>query len=251
MNWTYRPARDQGLGPGERLRSIGREPGLGTSITGGIWRALVRIYLRLFHRLQVDGREHLPPGPPFIMVANHASHLDALTVAASLPRAFASRAFALAAGDTFFTSNAKAAFAAYAINALPVWRSKTSARDLTELRQRLHEDRSVLILFPEGTRTRTGAMASFKPGIGALVAGTSVPVVPCYLEGAFAAWPPGRRTPRPGRLRLLIGPPLVFADATRDRAGLHAVSSLCEEAVRALATAASAAPNLRVPSAPH
>ena len=74
------------------------------------------------------------------MVANHASHLDALALAAALPPALAGKAFALAAGDTFFTSNAKSAFAAYAINALPVWRTKTSARDIVELRKRLHED---------------------------------------------------------------------------------------------------------------
>ena len=56
----------------------------------------------------------------------------------------------------------------------------------------------MLILFPEGTRSRTGEMGPFKPGIGALVAGTAAPVVPCYLSGAFAAWPPTSRLPRPG-----------------------------------------------------
>lgn len=233
--WTFRPARDQGLPPSERLRSIGRERGLGGLALAMFWRGLVWTYLRLFHRLRIDGREHLPHDPPFIMVANHASHLDALALSLALPPRLAANAYALAAGDTFFTSNAKAAFAAYAINALPVWRGKTSARDMTGLRQRLHEDRAVLILFPEGTRTRTGEMGTFKPGIGALVAATTVPVVPCYLEGAFAAWPPTRRLPRPGRLRLVIGAPLDFSAAGTDRAGLHDVSARSERAVRALA----------------
>jgi len=233
--WELRPARDHGLTPAERLRSIGREPGLGSRIMGAAWRALVRAYLRLFHRLQIEGRANLPPEPPFVMVANHASHLDALTLAAALPPSLARRAFALAAGDTFFTSNAKAAFAAYAINALPVWRTKTSARDLTELRQRLHEDRSVLILFPEGTRTRTGEMGKFKPGIGALVAGTPVPVVPCYLHGAYRAWPPGQKLPRPYPLRLAIGAPLEFSASGKDRAGLNEVTARCEAEVAAMA----------------
>ena len=236
--WQLRPARDHGLSPSQRLRSIGREPGLGGQTTASLWRGVVRAYLDLFHRFRVEGRENLPAEPPFVMVANHSSHLDALTLAAALPGHLAGRAFALAAGDTFFTSNARAAFAAYAINALPVWRTKTSARNLTELRQRLHEDRSVLMLFPEGTRTRTGEMGSFKPGIGALVAGTPVPVVPCYLAGAFAAWPPGQRTPRPERLALVIGPPLTFVAAAKDRAGLGEVSAQCEAAVRGLAAQA-------------
>ncbi len=232
-DWQFRPARDQGLTPSQRLRSIGREPGLGGHATASIWRGLAWTYLRTAHDFRVDGRENLPR-PPFVMVANHASHLDALALAAALPPALAGKAFALAAGDTFFTSNAKSAFAAYAINALPVWRSKTSARDIIELRRRLHEDGAVFILFPEGTRTRTGEMSPFKPGIGALVAGTAVPVVPCYLAGAFTAWPPVSRFPRPGPLHLKIGPKLDFSAAGKDRAGLHDVSATCEQAVRAL-----------------
>jgi 1-acyl-sn-glycerol-3-phosphate acyltransferase len=235
MSWELRPARDLGLGPAERLRSIRREPGLAEHLTAAAWRTLVRRYLRLAHRLRIEGRENLPVAAPFVMVANHASHLDALALAAALPPSLAGCAFALAAGDTFFTSNAKAAFSAYAINALPVWRAKTSARDITELRQRLHEDRSVLILFPEGTRTRTGEMGSFKPGIGALVAGTDVPVVPCYLDGAHDAWPPERKLPRLRPLQLLIGAPVTFRDSGKDRAGLHGVSERCEQAVRDLA----------------
>ena len=232
-DWDLRPARDHGLTPGERLRSNGREPGLGSLAAAGLWRAAVRLYLAAAHDLRVTGREHLPPAP-FVMVANHASHLDALTLAAALPPALARHAYSLAAGDTFFTSTHAAVFAAYAVNALPVWRRRTSARDLDALRARLHEDGAMLILFPEGTRSRSGAMGPFRPGLGALVAGTDVPVVPCFLAGAHAAWPPGRRLPRPGRLRLVIGAPVAFGTTAPDRAGQHDVATACEAAVRAL-----------------
>lgn len=232
-DWTFRPARDHGLKPEDRLRSHGRERGLGSLVVSSAWRVLVAGYLRAMHRLEVTGREHLPP-PPFVMVANHASHLDALTLAAALPWSAARNAFALAAGDTFFSSTPAAAFAAYAVNALPVWRSRTTAADLAGLRARLMEDGAVFILFPEGTRSRTGAMAAFKPGIGALVAGSSVPVVPCWLEGAGAAWPAGQRMPKPGRLRLFIGPPLDFGEVPEDRAGGAVIAERCAEAVRAL-----------------
>ena len=232
-DWRMRPARDQGMTPGQRLRSHERERGVGSLLVSGGWAWLVRAYLRLAHRLDVAGRENLPAAP-FVMVANHSSHLDALTLAAALPGRLRRRAFALAAGDTFFTSAPAAAFAAYAVNALPVWRSKTSAQDLDGLRRRLIEDGAVLILFPEGTRSLDGSMGRFKPGVGALVAGRGIPVVPCWLEGAFAAWPKGRRLPRPGQVRLVIGPPLTFEDAT-GRVGLRAVAEACEAAVRGLA----------------
>lgn len=233
-DWQFRPARDHGLTPGARLRSPLREPGLGSRLTAALWQSATRAYLRTAHRFTIHGRENLPE-PPFVIVANHASHLDALAVAAALPRRLATRAFALAAGDTFFTSGPTAAFAAYAINALPVWRNRTSARDMQSLRARLHEDHAILILFPEGTRTRTGNIAPFKPGLGALVAGTAVPVIPCHLAGAFHAWPATHHLPRPRPLTLRIGAPLRFTDSLTTRAGLQSVSAACEAAVRDLA----------------
>lgn len=240
MEFRLRPARDHGLQPQARLKSLTRERGLGSLLLGRLWRGGVRAWLHGFHRLRVTGRENLPP-PPFVMIANHSSHLDALTLSAVLRGAAARRAHALAAGDTFFTSTLGAAFAAYAVNALPIWRRRTRASELATLRERLVEDHLVYILFPEGTRSRDGVMARFQPGIGALVAGTKVPVVPCFLAGAFAAWPAARRVPRPGRLHLVIGAPVRADDLPETRAGWEETARRCEAAVRALAPAGEGA----------
>lgn len=233
MEFNLRPARDHGLDGADRLKSLSRERGLGSLVLGRAWRTLLRGYLRAFHRLEVVGRENLP-APPFVIIANHGSHLDALTLSAVLRGDAARRAHALAAGDTFFTSTLGSAFAAYAVNALPIWRKRTRASEIATLRERLLEDRLVYILFPEGTRARDGVMAGFQPGIGALVAGTAVPVVPCYLDGAFAAWPPTRKYPRPGKLRLAIGTPVHADDLPATRAGWEETARRCEAAVRAL-----------------
>src|SRR5207244_5056560 len=64
---------------------------------------------------------------------------------------------------------------------------------------------NILIIFPEGTRSTTGETQDFKSGIGALVAGRDVSVFPCYLDGAFDAWPKGSRFPRPRTVRLIVG----------------------------------------------
>ena len=93
----------------------------------------------------------------------------------------------------------------------------------------------MLILFPEGTRTRDGRVGRFRPGVGSLVAGRSIPVVPCWLQGTYAAWPAQRRLPRPGKLHLTVGPPLMFPDAGADRAAMLMIADACEAAVRALA----------------
>ena len=91
-----------------------------------------------------------------------------------------------------------------------------------------------MILFPEGTRSRDGRMQPFKAGLGMLTVGTSVPVVPCHLEGAFEAFPPKSRLPRPLRIRLRVGQPLVFAAAPNSRKGWQQVVSESEAAVRRL-----------------
>jgi 1-acyl-sn-glycerol-3-phosphate acyltransferase len=234
--WEYKPAGDLGLSARERLTSLRRETGLLGLLTRYLWRGVLRLYFRLWHGLHVEGRENLPHDAPFIIIANHASHLDALALSICLPPRFADCIFPLAAGDTFFTGTGTSAFAAIALNALPIWRRKTRPEHLATLRDRLNEQACIYILFPEGTRSRDGTMAAFKPGLGCLVAGTPIPVVPCHLDGAFAAFPPHAKLPRARRIAVRIGAPLRFSDTANDRAGWHAIAARTEEAVRALAS---------------
>lgn len=226
-DWKLRPARDLGLAPGERLRSLSRERGLFGLAANAAWRWLLRVYFRLFHRLEVEGRDNLPAAP-FVLIGNHTSHLDALVLASVLRGDAARRVHALAAGEVFFQSGAGALLSAYAINAFPIWRGKTKRGEMAALRARLVEDGLVYILFPEGTRSRTGEMGEFQPGLAMLLAGTGVKVVPCFIEGAFEAWPATRRWPRPGKLRVRIGPPVSMEG---DRA---AAMAACRDAVVAL-----------------
>ncbi len=237
QRWDFEPAADFGLKPRERLVSLHREAGLVGSLVHLGWWGLSRAYLAGFHRFTVIGRENLPSVPPFILVANHASHLDAVSLAACLPARHCIRTFPIAAGDTFFESFGVSIFAAMALNALPLWRRKARRDDLAALRARLAEDRCIYILFPEGTRARDGVMAGFKPGIGRLLAGTPIPVVPCHIAGAFEAFPPHGKLPRPRRLRITIGAPLAFAETGDDKAGWLHVAEATEAAVRRLAAA--------------
>jgi 1-acyl-sn-glycerol-3-phosphate acyltransferase len=131
-----------------------------------------------------------------------------------------------------------AAFAAGLMNALPMWRKNCGRHAIDALRQRLIDEPCAYILFPEGTRSRTGQMGPFKHGVGMLVAGTSVPVVPCHLQGTFEAMPPGKAWPRPRRVRLRIGQPLTFAQAAQDRTGWQSIAEQLKAAVTHLADSA-------------
>jgi 1-acyl-sn-glycerol-3-phosphate acyltransferase len=234
-DWELKPARDFGLPPRQRLASLEREAGLVATLAHLAWWSTSRLYLAAFHRLTVIGRENLPAAPPYILVANHTSHLDTVSLAAALPARLCNRCFPIAAGDTFFTGLPVSAFAALAINALPLWRKNPQPADLATLRDRIASQACIYILFPEGTRARDGVMTRFRPGIGRLVAGTPVPVVPCHIAGAFETLPARRKLPRPGRITISIGAPLVFAAVSDSKPGWLEIAATTEAAVRRLA----------------
>ena len=235
--WKLEPAHDTGLAPAERFRSVRRESGLLEALVHQFAFAIVRGYLAVAHRLEISGRENLPPHGPFVLAANHCSHLDALSLVAALRPRHRERAFPIAAGDVFFQTAPSSIFSAIVLNALPMWRKNCGPHALADLRRKLETEKCVYIIFPEGSRSRDGAMQRFKPGIGMLVAETAVPIVPCFIDGTFAALPPQRKIPRPAPVRIAIGQPLTFATVSNDRPGWAQIAQALESSVRALAAA--------------
>jgi 1-acyl-sn-glycerol-3-phosphate acyltransferase len=233
-DWKYTPAHDLGLSEGDRLRSVQREPGLAGFVSRHVWWGILRAYFAVGQRVTIVGREHLPEKLPFMIVANHASHFDALLLALALPLQLRNHVFPIAAGDTFFETPMISAFAAGMMNALPMWRKNAGRHAMEELRRRLVEEPCGYVLFPEGTRTRTGEMAVFRAGVGMLIAGAAVPIVPCHLAGTFEALPAGRRFPRRAGITVRIGPALSFAGVGNTREGWVEIAARLEGAVRGL-----------------
>lgn len=236
-SWNYEPAKDLELTPVERARSLKRESGLWSSLGHLAWHAIARSYVTIYHRLRVEGKENLPARPPFVLIANHTSHLDAITLGAVVPARWRDHVFPVAAGDVFFETPGRSLFSSQMLNALPMWRKHCGPHALTELRLRLIGEPCGYILFPEGTRSRDGTLQPFKPGLGMILAGTEVPLVPCAIVGAAQAWPPNARWPRPRKLLLKIGTPLSFASTPNTRAGWQEIVRASEEAVRGLSSA--------------
>ena len=232
--WKLQPARDTGLTPSERFASVRRESGLLESFAHHVCFSLLRSYFAIAHRLRIIGREKLPAHGPFVLAANHCSHLDALVLGAVLIPRHRERAFPIAAGDVFFQSTVTSTFSAIMLNALPMWRKNCGPHALADLRRKLQEEKAVFIIFPEGGRSRTGSMMPFKHGLGMLVAQTNVPVVPCGLTGTFAALPPHGRLPRPTTIKLIIGESLNFAAISNNREGWSQIAQRVEASVRNL-----------------
>ncbi len=152
--------------------------------------------------------------PPFVVIANHSSHLDAPLIYGALPRRLSRNLAAATAGDYFFNNWYKALPTQLFFNSFPVQRqgqaNRTGHRGLAA---RLVNDGVPILIFPEGTRSRTGAMANFTPGAAALSISRNVPVLPIALVGAYAAMPYGANVPVPGRphVHVVFGRPLRAA----------------------------------------
>ena len=200
-----------------RLSRFPRQPGLIVHRFRDAISLLIRGLLRLYLRFEIVGAKNLPENESFVLVANHCSHLDALCLLATLPLRQLQRAFPVAAEDYFFRGLPRTWFSAVVMNALPFRRQMRVRESLSLCAQLLAERGTVLIIFPEGTRSRTGELQPFKPGIGALVAGRELKVLPCFLDGTFRAWPKGQRLPRPGKVRLVIGTPRNFAERPAEK----------------------------------
>ena len=219
--WEYHPAPDIDETMVEHLQNFPRQPYMFMYALRSIAALLLRGWMRLYHRLRIDGRENLPADGSFILVCNHTSHLDTLCMLCAMPLNKIHRTFPAAAADYFFSSLPRSAVSAILINALPFDRKVKGAESLTVCSQLLRTEGNVLIIFPEGTRTLTGKMQRFRSGIGRLVVDTRLPVIPCYLAGGLKAWPKGKIWPRPYRLHLRIGTPVSYPqlDKSSDSVG--------------------------------
>jgi len=231
-SWKYETAQDLDQPLIERLRQFPREPDMLVYGARSLAAIVLRGWLRLYHRLEIQGRENLPQQNSFVLIANHSSHLDALCLSAALPLKKLHRVFPAAAADYFFQNIPRIWMAAVVVNALPFAREVHVRQSLALCEQLLANAGNVLIIFPEGTRTQTGKLGRFKSGIGLLVAGRAIPAIPCHLDGAFRAWPKGRFFPRPRKLTLRIGEARNYAHLPPGKESACAIAADLQVAVR-------------------
>jgi 1-acyl-sn-glycerol-3-phosphate acyltransferase len=149
---------------------------------------------------RAEGIERVPDGP-CVYVANHLSALDIPLVMAALPgppRFMAKHTLFLLPIFGWLLS---------VEGFVPVDRTrKHRARASVEPATRaLHRGRRLLV-FPEGTRSRTGRTGAFKTGAFRIALATGVPVVPVALIGTDRVFPPKSKLLFPGGVELVVGP---------------------------------------------
>lgn len=171
--------------------------------------AMKGIAFRFYIRLQVIGdfkkiyREH----KRLILISNHSSHLDAVSIAAAVPFQYWLELYITAAKDYWFRNPVFTYFSKHCLGAIPIDRKDKKGEAIklcTSLLENL--ERIWLILFPEGTRSKDGYINMFKRGVSVFAIKTDTPILFIYLEGNNELWPKGRLVPFPGVLKVHVGP---------------------------------------------
>lgn len=162
------------------------------------WYGL-NVMIPLLFDWRVSGRRHVPRDGAFLVAANHIALLDPPYAGACLNR----ECGFLAKRELFANPWLRALITAH--NAVPIRRGGWDTAALRHVKRKLDQGVPMMV-FPEGTRSRTGGLLDPKPGIGLIAVKLGVPVLPMYIDGTQRPLPEllTRRRPLLGRIGQMI-----------------------------------------------
>ncbi len=170
-----------------------------------------RFFARGLTRVTINGAlEAIPREGPLILASNHASNLDVVILGSWLIPAMGRRIHWMGKKELFAVPILGPWAAAGGVH--PVDRSRADI-DAFRLATRILAEGGALFVFPEGTRSLTGALQEARDGVSVLALKSGAPVVPIGIAGTYDVWRKGWRLPHPGsRVTATIGEPFVLGD---------------------------------------
>ena len=170
-----------------------------------------RIAWRLFGRVELHGLEHLHGlQGPVLLVANHVSNADAPLIGSFVTPALGRRIYWLGKQEALDWPIIGKLIEHNAVIGI-----QRGAADVDAFRtaKRVLDEGHVLIVFPEGTRSPTGALQEAKEGTTILALRSGARIVPIGVSGTRRVWPRGQKLPHPnrGRVVLRVGEPFTIS----------------------------------------
>lgn len=172
--------------------------------TAPAWlRTAARPAVEAWLRLEVEGALNVPTAGPVILAPNHRSHADVLAVGAASPRPVTFL------GSEHLTRVPLLGRFLPRLGMVPVHRGRADG-DAMDRCLGVLEAGAVLVVFPEGSRSRDGRVYRPRSGVARLSAATGAPVVPVGVAGTDDIWPVGG-SPRAlgGTAQVAFGDPIV------------------------------------------
>lgn len=187
----------------------------GHALVAPAFEAFCRFFLTRLGTLSVELEAPLPE-EPFMVCANHRSHVDSLILMAASAVPFAQCGL-VAAEDYFFRHPIRLSVVSSLLRLIPVERRPTPrgfATTLAACSAFLKTGGRMLIAYPEGTRGATSGLRPFKRGPATLAQRYGLTIVPAFIGGSERILAKGRTVPRPSAITVRFGGPLL----TRPRA---------------------------------
>jgi 1-acyl-sn-glycerol-3-phosphate acyltransferase len=190
--------------PGRGLRAAATQldlPWARTWVAGLARENFLRFVLNpvmdFYARRRATGRDKLAAlKGPVILVANHASHLDTPVILSALPRRLRKRTVVAAAADYFYRNRLIASVVSLIFNTTPIDRNGGGTSKHGSHLDNLLDEGWNLLLYPEGTRSRSGVPGRIRRGAAVLAAAHDLKIVPIRVTGTREAMPPGRIWPK-------------------------------------------------------
>lgn len=149
---------------------------------------------RLCYSFETLGIENIPQNGPFIICANHQSHLDGMWIVIASEGKIDLEQFCCMAKQEHLEHKISRK-GLRIMGGIPVDRSGNTCSTMKRAMECLKDGKTVLIHL-EGTRTDNGALGDLKLGVEKMALETDVPILPVRIEGAYEIFPKNRRLPR-------------------------------------------------------
>lgn len=156
---------------------------------------------QVFFRYRFSGKSNIPLTGPVLIVSNHQSNLDPVLVGLACPRQLK---YLARIGLFFFPFN----LWIKALGAVPIDRQRGALGGIRKTLELLKQDNAVVV-FPEGSRTYDGKLQPMLSGFCLLARRSGASIVPCGIDGAYAALPRGSFLVRPHTISLAFDSPLM------------------------------------------